>query len=430
MAARPALCAALGLALLVLLLSPSRALASRGPSGSRDRVPGDRVPGDRPNPATAWNAVALDVIRSDNVPPPAASRLLAILHAAIHAAVDEAAGAPPGETPYAAAVAAGHAALAALAPGELARLDSARDALRAAAAPWSEAGAARGAAAAASVLAERADDGAAVAAGSAPVYGSDAPGAWRGLVVDGAQVPGLLPLWGRVRPFSMTSAKAAALAADVAPPPAPGSPAHAAMLAEVVALGGAASSARSADETELAHFWADGGGTATPPGHWNEIAARALAARGADLPEAARALALLNAALADAAIIAWAVKYEHSFWRPVSAAGGGWAPLLKTPPFPEHVSGHSTFSAAAAAVLAGALGDGPFECGSDGLAGVTRAFPSFAAAAAESGFSRICGGIHFSTGNAEGLALGRAIGEHVLRTQMRRGRDGKPRTAL
>ena len=43
-----------------------------------------------------------------------------------------------------------------------------------------------------------------------------------------------------------------------------------------------------------------------------------------------------------------------------------------------------------------------------------RRFASFTAASEEAGLSRICGGIHFASGNTSGLALGRCIGEKVV----------------
>jgi membrane-associated phospholipid phosphatase len=95
-----------------------------------------------------------------------------------------------------------------------------------------------------------------------------------------------------------------------------------------------------------------------------------------------------------------------------------WLPLILTPPFPSYVSGHSTFSAAAATVLADFFGrdEIAFATDSDGLPGVKRSFTKFSAAADEAGRSRIYGGIHWEFDNREGLALGRAIGRHVTRT--------------
>jgi len=74
-----------------------------------------------------------------------------------------------------------------------------------------------------------------------------------------------------------------------------------------------------------------------------------------------------------------------------------WTPLLTTPNFPEYTSGHSTFSGAAAGVLAAFYGtdDIVFTTTSDGLPGVERTYTSFSQAAEEAGMSRIYGGIHF-----------------------------------
>ena len=73
--------------------------------------------------------------------------------------------------------------------------------------------------------------------------------------------------------------------------------------------------------------------------------------------------------MADAAIAAWDAKYTYAFWRPVTAIRNGdtdgnddtvadpsWSPFIVTPPFPDYVSGHSTFSGAAAVVLAALFG--------------------------------------------------------------------------
>src|SRR6476659_1573111 len=114
--------------------------------------------------------------------------------------------------------------------------------------------------------------------------------------------------------------------------------------------------ARTEEQTEIALFWADGAGTETPPGHWNSIAQIIAAAHSNTLEENARLFALLNIAMADAAICAWDAKYTFHFWRPVTAIAFvepelHWMSFIVTPPFPDYVSGHSTFSGAAATVL-------------------------------------------------------------------------------
>ena len=102
---------------------------------------------------------------------------------------------------------------------------------------------------------------------------------------------------------------------------------------------------------------------------------------------------------------------------PATEAQADWQPFLITPNFPEYISGHSTFSAAAATILAATFGDATtFTMQSLGLPGVSRTFESFNAAAAEAGRSRIYGGIHYEFSNQDGQATGRKIGEWVLRS--------------
>src|SRR5207247_1352372 len=119
-------------------------------------------------------------------------------------------------------------------------------------------------------------------------------------------------------------------------------------------------------------------------------------------------------------------KYIYDFWRPVTAIRAGdtdgnpatapdptWSSFIVTPPFPDYVSGHSTFSAAAATVLAMFYGRDnlPFTTGSDFMPGVFRSFDSFSAAAAEAASSRVYGGIHFRFASDDGLAAGLSIGQ-------------------
>ena len=100
----------------------------------------------------------------------------------------------------------------------------------------------------------------------------------------------------------------------------------------------------------IVHKWADGVGTYTPPGHWNDIAAEYI--RDANFSEvrAARAFALLNIVEHNAAIACWDTKFFYFNARPTQLN-----PSIKTgtgiPNFPAYVSGHSTFSAAAAGLL-------------------------------------------------------------------------------
>jgi hypothetical protein len=90
-------------------------------------------------------------------------------------------------------------------------------------------------------------------------------------------------------------------------------------------------------------------------------------------------------------------------------------PLIQTPPFPEHTSGHSTISSAAATVLTNIYGENfnftdstELEFGID-----PRSYQSFRQASDEAGVSRMYGGIHYRRGNEAGLKCGRELGQYV-----------------
>jgi membrane-associated phospholipid phosphatase len=178
------------------------------------------------------------------------------------------------------------------------------------------------------------------------------------------------------------------------PPPAFGSPEFLAAVAEVRRF----SEERTPKQLAIAEFWADGAGTSTPAGHWNEIAASLLEENGASAERAAHVLAMLNAALMDAGIACWDSKYEYWLIRP-SQVDPAISTPVGLPNFPAYVSGHSTFSGAAAEVLA-------------------AAFPSerrvLRAMAEEAAISRLYGGIHYRFDSDAGLDMGRRIGQLVL----------------
>ena len=398
----------------------------------------------RADVVTDWNSVALQAIRTDRTSPPRASRTLAILHVSIYDSVN---GIRRTHAPYlvrdrapanasieAAVAAAAHKVLVNSFPNQRTNFDAAltasleliRDL------PQKRQGIAWGESVVGKVLAARAGDGSTNVV--APPVAS-AVGDW--LPTPPASAPYLLPQWGMVTPFVMTSSSQFRPSG----PPALDSAKYAADYNEVKSLGGVTNSTRTADQSQIALFWADGAGTETPPGHWNRIAQGVAADRGNTVEQNARLLALLNLAMADAGICAWDAKYTYHNWRPVTAIRAGatdgnpateldptWSSFIGTPPFPDYCSGHSTFSAAAAAVLATFYGtdDISFTTGSDFLPGVLRSFPSFSAAATEAAESRVYGGIHFRFASKDGLDGGLAIGEwaftHYLQPKGNRSR--------
>ncbi len=172
------------------------------------------------------------------------------------------------------------------------------------------------------------------------------------------------------------------------------------------------------EQRAISQHWADGKWTISPPGHWLGITSRALQERGADLDLAARTLLLVGVSQHDAFVSCWASKFRTDVLRPLTyirrhLGEPEWLSPVPTPCFPEYTSGHATQSGAAATVLAGLLGDGPFT-DPPPTGAPARSFPSFTAAAEEAAVSRLYGGIHFRNANEQGLACGRRIGTAVL----------------
>jgi hypothetical protein len=394
-----------------------------------------RVDSESFDVVSEWNAAHLRAIVLAQTPPPYAARNLAIVQTAVFDAINGieqvyepyrvAAQAPVGASSTAAAISAAHRALSALYPLQQATFD----ALLAASltgVPNGQAksdGIAWGQTVADEIVAWRSNDGSSTFVAYTP--GTD-PGEWQ--PTPNGFEPALLPQWPNVIPFAMTSGD------QFRPggPPALDSATYAAELNEVQAYGKTISAVRTAEQTEIARFWADGGRSFTPPGHWNQIAAQFTSQPGRTLLENARLFALLDMALADAGIVSWDAKYAFNLWRPITAIqqadldgnaattkDATWTSLLTTPPFPEYTSGHSTFSGAASTVLDSLVGPATgFSTMSLGLPGVYRTFTGFTQAANEAGQSRIYGGIHFQSANQDGLASGRSLGHYVLEQQL------------
>ena len=390
------------------------------------------VPARADNVVTDWNNILLRTIRNDATAPPMASRSMALVQLAVFDAVNAVSPAyqaynyhglaAAGTSADAAASAAAYHTLASLYPAQQSMLNAAYATQLAAIpeGPGKTSGLALGQTIATAMLARRGADAASTVVPYTPGTG---PGAWQ--PTPPAYAAALFPQWPGVTPFAMTSGTQFRPSA----PPALASAQYASDLNQTKQLGALNSATRTPDQTQIAHFWADGSGTATPPGHWNEIAQQYAATRGLSLEESARLFALVNIAAADACVVAWDAKYEFNLWRPITAiraagtdgnplteADPAWLSLLGTPAFPEYVSGHSTFSGAGAEILALLNGGDAFSftIGSDAMPGVTRDYVSFSQAADEAGMSRIYGGIHFMTANQEGLSCGRLLGEYVF----------------
>jgi hypothetical protein len=335
------------------------ALASVVALGSGAAAPARLVAaGESPAAVLDWNVNATTAIVTVAKQPPASAILsFAMVEGAVYDAVNAIDG---GHQPYlvapaasgsesksAAAASAAHDVLVALFPAQAATLDPQLAASLAAVpdgAPKT-AGVAIGQATAAAMMTARTNDGR--FGPSVVVIGTD-PGQWR-------PTPPLFAIdpasWvGNVKPFLLP--RGDLFRSDG--PNALTSAAYAADLNEVKSLGSATSTTRTADQTDAAIWWQDHGVAL-----WNRMLRNIIIGQRLDIVDAARLLAMTDLGGADALINCWNDKYYYNFWRPISAirladtdgnpatvADPTWTPLIATPAFPDHPSGHSCISGA------------------------------------------------------------------------------------
>jgi hypothetical protein len=204
-----------------------------------------------------------------------------------------------------------------------------------------------------------------------------------------------------------------------------------------------------------ADYWANGPHSETPPGHW-ELFAQYTSAQyvshrnNNDSNADVKMFFALSNAVFDAGIACWECKRFYEYVRPVNAVrylnagqplvcwggpgkgtitmpdGANFLPyqeaIVVTPPFPEYVSGHSTFSAAGASILQQSTGSDTFgdsftatpgssqiEPGFAPTQSVTLSWSTFSSSAANAGISRQYGGIHFNQGDQDGRVLGKQV---------------------
>ncbi len=213
--------------------------------------------------------------------------------------------------------------------------------------------------------------------------------------------PPMLPLFGKVKPFLFDETTTVALRPG--PPPLTGSDQMKNETTEIYDL----VQHTTRERIRIVHFWADGVGTYTPPGHWDAIAADDFIQKNFSEVRWARNMALLNMALMDAAIVCWDTKNYYFNPRPTQLN-----PAIKTltgiPNFPSYISGHSTFSGAAAAVL-GYI--------------IPEKANAYLDMANEASMSRMYGGIHYRSDCAIGLVTGKKVGDYALTRAKTDGAD-------
>lgn len=398
------------------------------------------------DPVLEWIGIMNSTVLAGGTSPLVTTRVTALVAASVFDAVNgihpvyESLYVRPNAPGYAsqkaAAVQAAYVILSTLYPSQAGSLGTERDASIAAISATErsksvQAGVTWGQTVASSILARRSSDG--FTPPPPPFVGvlgivglPEAIGVWRPTPT--ANGYGAGPQFATMTPWVLTRPSQFRLP----PPPPLTSPEYAVDYNEIKVMGIYENSGRSPDQSDLALFWA--GNAAL---FWNRIAAQISVTRSLSLAENAQLFALLNVAMADAAIACWDSKYRYVFWRPITAIRAGdtdgnnstgpdptWRPWLDslppgTPAHPEYPSGHSTVSGAAAFTLTAAFGDStPFDVSSE-VTNSTRSFASFSAAVAEIADARVFGGIHFRTSCVRGNALGHAVAGYISTHAMR-----------
>ena len=256
----------------------------------------------------------------------------------------------------------------------------------------------------------------------------------------------IAPHWGLVIPFALNDGSIITPTRGPALYP---SPEYEIQTREIISI----SAGLTDRQKVIAEYWSDGPSSELPPGHWALIAAYVSNRDKHNLDQDVKMFFAMTNATFDAGILAWKIKRLYDYVRPITAihylfrgqpiqAWGGpfkgsqtilgekWKPFMLTcfvtPAFSEFVSGHSTFSAAAAEVLESFTGSdiygesivipagwSPIEPNQTPSTPITLSWPTFKDAANEAGMSRRYGGIHFTDGDLIGRELGQQVGERA-----------------
>lgn len=381
----------------------------------------------------AWNEIAYQTANAhDQFLSFLGARSLAMAHIAMHDALNAIAprfaqyaykGTAPNAHPGAAVTQAAYKVLSTNYPKQLGVLDSART-------YWlgtvpngaaKERAIALGDQAAAAIIAERRGDR------------HDAGGDYRPGAKPGSYqyTPGftfaLAPDFRNATPFALRTPNQF----RAPPPPALTGRAYSQAFDEVKRLGVKNSAARTRDQTNYAHWWAE-----FAEHSFNRIGRLTATQRQLDLWATARLFALINMDIFDIYLATWDSKYHYNTWRPITAIqaaaqdgnpttqpDGSWEPEMVTLPFPEYPSGHSAVCAGGAQVVAHVYGTPKISFAMQSLTALpgaeTRSFDDVATAAAECADSRVMNGYHFRFATTAGMTLGQRVAEYIIATQLR-----------
>lgn len=376
-----------------------------------------------------WNVIAVNAAVANKQNPFAQARYAAIVQLAVFEAVNSITHdyqpylgtitASPDASPEVAAIEAAYQVLNTYFPASASTLLAART-RSLASIPDGQAktdGIAVGDAAAAAMIALRANDGSSPSTFYTP--GPPLPGSWQATpscpIVNGVAV-GIAFQWQNVTPFGIPSASDFVSG----PPPSLTSEQYAKAYNEVMTVGSIDSTQRPPDRANVALFYA----ASSPTQVFNQAAEQVAVERGGSLSENARTLALMNMAISDSLVASFLNKYRYTFWRPETAihASGdpGWTPFIVTPCFPSYPSNHGSASNGGAEVLRRLYGEAghSITLSNPAVPNIVLQYTSFKQITDDISDARVYGGIHFRTDQEAGADLGRAVGAAVYKNNL------------
>lgn len=385
---------------------------------------------------TDWNAIAVQATLTGNRPNPSGVIDIAMVHAAIYDAVQ---AIEKRYTPYyveipeasgcsvAAAAKAAHDVLVSRFPGQASFLDATyQQYLLSHGLSETDPGVAVGAKAAAGIIALRACDGSFPSTPPPPFLGGTDPGVWR--PTPPANQPMAVPWLGHVVPFTLT--RPSQFRSD--PPPALTSREYSKDYDEVKAFGALNNSARTADQTDVAQFYA--GNT---PVIWNRGLRDIATAHVDKVADSSRLFALVSMAVADALISSWNDKTHYVFWRPITAiregqndgnpdtsGDPGWQSLITTPNYPDYTSGANNFASAVTTMLEHFFETDhmTFSITTTNVGPTvqdTRTYHHFSDAAQDVVDARVYSGIHFRFADEAARKQGRQVAQWTFKNYLR-----------
>ena len=186
------------------------------------------------------------------------------------------------------------------------------------------------------------------------------------------------------------------------------------------------STVRSAEETDIAYFWAE-----NPYVHWNRNLMALAQQHDLSVRRTARLFAMVHTAVSDAIIVGFEAKYRFRSWRPRTAipmadvdgnpdtvGDPTWKPLLSVN-HPEYPSGHGFWSTALLGSVAAFFGttrvDWTLTTSKTAVPAVVkteRSFDSLLELLGQIGDARVWGGLHWRHAIRDGAVIGGRVAAH------------------